>query len=223
MTPGMKYAPQVKICGITQTDEAAAISRLHPDAVGLVFYPKSPRYVTPEQAGCICNHLLPEITRVGVFVNETFETIMAVTESCGLNAIQLHGSESPELVDQIKSRGLTVIKGLYMKHPPLFSDADQYRASAYLLECEKGVLPGGNALAWNWHDARPFGESHPFVLAGGLDFENVEKAVMAARPDAVDVSSGVESSPGRKDIEKVKAFFQAVNKCRIHTRPRRIF
>ncbi len=216
-------APQVKICGITRIDEAEAIARLEPDAVGVVFYSKSPRYVTPEQAEHICKRLLPPIARVGVFVDEPFEAIMAAAEKCGLDAIQLHGSEPPELVAQIRRQGLTVIKGLYMKHPPFFSDADQYRASAYLLECQKGILPGGNALTWNWHDARPFGKTHPFVLAGGLNRDNVEKAIMDACPDAVDVSSGVESSPGRKDIEKVAAFIRTVSKCRIHTQPRRIF
>jgi phosphoribosylanthranilate isomerase len=102
-------------------------------------------------------------------------------------------------------------------------NASEYNASAFLVECGQGVLPGGNALEWNWGTAKEFGEKHPLILAGGLTADNVSDAITASTPDAVDVSSGVEFKPGRKDIKKVKAFMNAVFKCRIEKTTRRIF
>jgi phosphoribosylanthranilate isomerase len=156
-------------------------------------------------------------------VDETFATIMKKVERCRLTAVQLHHRESPELVRRLRNENLLVIKALFSKGIPSMENASEYDASAFLVECGQGVLPGGNALEWNWGTAKEFGEKHPLILAGGLTADNVSDAITASTPDAVDVSSGVEFKPGRKDIKKVKAFMNAVFKCRIEKTTRRIF
>jgi len=214
---------QIKICGLTNPEEAVGCAALGADAIGLVFYPKSPRNLTEAQAKDIVSVLPNHIKTVGVFVNETFSEIMRKVEFCGLNAVQLHGQESPELVRQLRDEELIVIKGLYTERSPFLKDASDYEASAFLAECGKGILPGGNAMTWNWSEAKSFGEKYPLILAGGLSAENVSHAIAAGQPDAVDISSGVESAPGRKDLVKAGAFIHAVSRCRLERKPRKIF
>jgi phosphoribosylanthranilate isomerase len=160
---------------------------------------------------------------VGVFVNEDFWRIMRKVDACGLKAVQLHGHESPQLVEELGREPVQVIKVLYSNAAPAIQSAASYKASAYLVECAGGALPGGNALPWNWEHAAELGKSRPLILAGGLNPDNVSLAIQASSPDAVDVSSGVESEPGRKDISKVKRFLEAVSQSRCSRRPRRIF
>lgn len=204
------HRPQIKICGLTRADEAKQCTELGADAIGLVFFKKSPRNLNRDQAQEIVKSLPDHVSKVGVFVNETFDFIMEHVNSCGLSAIQLHGKEAPDLVNRLTDTHLTVIKCLYMENEPFLTAADSYNASAYLVECKKGLLPGGNALSWNWGKAKTFGKSHPFILAGGLTPESVRMAISEASPDAVDISSGVEKSPGRKDMSKVKSFIEQV-------------
>ncbi len=204
---------QIKICGLTRADEARACAKLGADAVGLVFFSKSPRHVTDEQARAVSEAVSGKVKTVGVFVNATYEEIFKKVEYCRLSAVQLHGKESPDLVKQLSDAGIPVIKALFMDGRPALSEADRYAASAFLVECSKGPLPGGNAMAWDWGSAKAFGEKHPLILAGGLTPENVCQAVSSARPLAVDVSSGVEASPGRKDLKRVAAFVEAVSNC----------
>jgi phosphoribosylanthranilate isomerase/indole-3-glycerol phosphate synthase/phosphoribosylanthranilate isomerase len=160
---------------------------------------------------------------VGVFVNESFATIMAKVERCGLRAVQLHGQESVELVDSLQKQGLLVIKAIFVNGAPSLARIGSYRASAYLVECAGGRLPGGNALAWDWSSAAGISEKQPVILAGGLSPENVSQALQEALPDAIDVSSGVESAPGRKDMDKVKRLLGAVASTDCSRKPRRIF
>ena len=218
-----KNRPQIKICGLTDPDEAAQIAELGADAIGVVFYPKSPRNVTKETAADICNALPRHVVGVGVFVNAEFEFIMEVVERTGIKCAQLHGNENPRLVDDLRHEGLSVIKALFAKKEPGFVYAEKYHASAFLLECGKGRLPGGNAEVWNWSEASDFGVNYPLVLAGGLDPENVIEAVNAGMPDAVDISSGVELYPGRKDVRKAASFIESVSKCHSDRKLRRIF
>jgi phosphoribosylanthranilate isomerase len=110
-----------------------------------------------------------------------------------------------------------------MGKDPMVSRASDYRAAAYLVECGKGELPGGNAVSWAWEDAMEFGEKQTLILAGGLTPENISIAISSALPDAVDVSSGVESSPGRKDLDKVAAFIRAVKKCGMNKTIKKVF
>ncbi|MBC2715436.1 MAG: phosphoribosylanthranilate isomerase [Desulfobacteraceae bacterium] len=215
--------PQIKICGLTCTEEALKCASAGADAIGLVFFKKSPRYIKPEKAKTICAALPDNCTTVGVFVNEPFNSIMDIVITSDLGAVQLHGNEPPKFVRDLMDQGLSVIKGLYLESQPSIAQVSTYTASAYLVECAKGILPGGNAMTWNWENAAGFGENHPMVLAGGLSPKNVASAINKAMPDAVDVSSGVESAPGKKDIHRVKQFIKAVRGCTPQRELRRIF
>ncbi len=212
MTP---WRGEVKICGLTQVDEAAACAACGVNAIGMVFYPPSPRNVTMNRARDICRALPAEIARVGVFVNESFTHILNIVAYCGLTAVQLHGQESPELVTRIQNEGICVIKALFTHAAPSIDDAGRYPDTPFLVECGKGRLPGGNAMTWNWREVYAFGQRRPLVLAGGLSSETIMTAISEASPDAVDVSSGVESSPGRKDIQKVRDFMRAISMCTV--------
>lgn len=215
--------PQVKICGLTRADQALACVEAGAAAIGLVFFAKSPRNVSIETACTITRELPGEIARVGVFVDEPYDVIMRLTTSCGLTCAQLHGKETPQLVMQLKSAGVRVIKSLFIDRRPHLTDAEGFGADAYLAECGTGPLPGGNARGWNYAEARAFGMAHPSILAGGLSPDNVADAIQSARPDAVDVSSGVESRPGIKDASLVKRFMHNVIKSKHHQSMRRIF
>ena len=223
--PGPLTAPQIKICGITKVEDALACASLGADAIGLVFYTKSPRYVDIRTAADICSVLRPGIGKIGVFVNESFDTIMEKAGGCGLSGVQLHGSESPELAARLREAGLFVIKGLFTNKEPGIDRAEDYAGAAFLVECAGGALPGGNALVWDWGSVRPFGMRYPMILAGGLSPDNVSEAVRAAAPSGVDVSSGVESAPGRKDFQKIRDFTQAIHAlpCTPNLSVRRIF
>lgn len=205
-----KY-PQIKICGLTRVDEAEGCAELGVDAIGLVFFPKSPRHVSDEQALAISTAVSGKSKTVGVFVNSVYDAILQKADACRLSAVQLHGQESPDLVRRLSEAGLSVIKALFVDGTPSLSDSNRYEATAFLVECSKGPLPGGNAMAWDWGAARAFGRTHPLVLAGGLSPENVRDAVSSALPRAVDVSSGVERSPGKKDLTRVAAFIREVS------------
>lgn len=205
------YIPQIKICGLTRADEAVRCAELGANAIGLIFYDKSPRYISSIQAREICKALPDSVQKIGVFVDESFDVIMEKVHTCGLTGIQLHGSERPYLIDRLIPEKLLVIKGLFVQKSPKISDVALVMASAYIVECGKGKLPGGNAMVWNWSQAFDFGKIYPFILAGGLGPANVVEAISQCFPDAVDVSSGVEISPGLKDIGKVKDFISAAH------------
>jgi phosphoribosylanthranilate isomerase len=208
--PGKSAVVQVKICGLTRVEEAVACARAGAHAIGCVFYPGSPRSVNTAAAAEIRRSLPPDIFCVGVFVDESFENVMRIAGRTGISAVQLHGNESPELVGRLLREGLFVIKALFSDRSPGFAEAPRFPASAFLSECGQGPLPGGNARTWEWGNAGPLARHHPLILAGGLTSENAAQAVRAACPDAVDVSSGVETRPGRKDIGKVERFIAAV-------------
>jgi phosphoribosylanthranilate isomerase len=212
-SPIKLYKPQVKICGLTSPQTAAACAKLGADAIGCVFFPKSPRHLTERQAREICGALPPEVKKVGVFVNQTYADIMRKVDRCGLTAVQLHGREAPELVEKLLHEPIAVIKALFASGTPSLADAQNYRPSAFLAECGTGVLPGGNALTWDWQLARKVSDTGPVILAGGLSPDNVAQAIAAGRPAAVDVSSGVEKAPGIKDLIKVKLFIANVSAC----------
>jgi phosphoribosylanthranilate isomerase len=212
-----------KICGLTRPDEARACMEAGASAIGLIFYPPSPRFVSIDQAKAIREALPPDFPLVGVFVDETAETIQSAISACRLNGVQLHGKESPALAERFFSQGTLTIKTLFWNREPPFSAAAEYRCSAFLVECGKGPFPGGNAQAWNWAAAKPLAERHPLILAGGLTPENVVKAIRDACPDAIDVSSGVEFCPGRKDLAKVRMLLQATRNPALPKPSRRIF
>jgi len=207
---GVSKKPQIKVCGLTWVKEAQACLNAGVDAVGLVFYPPSPRHVTRNRAARIAAAVNQSAVSVGVFVDETYDTIMHTAEDCALRAVQLHGQESSALVRRLRSHNLIVIKAFFRTRRPFFKEAAAYRASAILLECGGGRLPGGNAETWPWQAARDIDRHSPVILAGGLTPENVATAIARGQPDAVDVSSGVESDPGRKNLTTIKLFTDAV-------------
>lgn len=210
--------PQIKVCGLTSSRDALACVAAGAQAIGLVAYPKSPRCIDARTMRRIAAALPAAIITVGVFVDATFEHIMQTVRTGGLKAVQLHGAEPPDLAAALAAEGLLVIKALFADGEPALEAAPRYPAAAFLVEAAGGPLPGGNALEWRWAEARGIGHQFPLVLAGGLTPDNVQEAVAAAHPDAVDVSSGVEAGPGRKDHGKVVAFCQAVAACRVSRR-----
>jgi phosphoribosylanthranilate isomerase len=206
----LKRTIQIKVCGLTDAKIAAACAELKIEAVGLVFYPKSPRYVSEAQAEEIAAAVNGRAAVVGVFVDEPADVILKIAKRCGLTGVQLHGREAPAEVTQLKKSGLTVLKALFQKREPSFKAISRYDPSAFLLECGRGRLPGGTARTWDWADAQAIAANVPVILAGGLTPENVGQAVRLGRSHAVDVSSGVEASPGKKDLAKIEAFVSAV-------------
>jgi phosphoribosylanthranilate isomerase len=197
---------QVKICGITRLEDAQVAVDAGADALGFVFYPPSPRYVTPEQAEQIIRGLPPFVITVGLFVDVPLDTVHDITVRCGLDRIQLHGRETPEFCAQAKQ---PVIKAFRIKDADSLAHLPEYRVAGYLLDAYvEGALPGGTGASFAWElaaQAKPYG---PVILAGGLTPENVEAAIMQIRPYGVDVSSGVERAPGIKDHRKVQAFIR---------------
>lgn len=219
--------PRIKICGLTDPEQAAACASLGADAVGCVFFPRSPRHVGVDQARSISRAVAGQAGVIGVFVDADEQTICETTERCGLTGVQLHGNESPELVTRLRKQGLAVLKALFAVKTPGLDAAGRYEPTAFLVECGRGVLPGGNAEAWDWSAARELAGTRPLVLAGGLAPDNVAQALAAAEPAGVDVSSGVEDAPGKKDLNKVADFIAAVRRCETPAdpafSPRRIF
>ena len=206
----------VKICGLMRVEQALDCIKLGANLIGLVFYPGSPRYVDRKQAREISAALGSRASVVGVFVNEAYRTVMDVVESCGISTVQLHGQEPPEFVKRLRDTGLVVLKALFYSKQPFLDRAIEYDASAFLLECGAGRLPGGNARKWDWAAAEKTDRSRPVILAGGLTADNISRAILLGKPDAVDVSSGVEQQPGEKDMDKVAAFLDAVGRTEIN-------
>lgn len=216
--------PQVKICGLTAEDQARECADLGADAIGLIFYPPSPRNVTKDQAQRIAAALPAGVSAVGVFVNPSLDEVRKTVDRCGLTAVQLHGVETPQLVEDLKEVGVPVIKALFADRPPRFETAADYAANAVLVECGRGPLPGGNARIWNWAAAAPLADRFALVLAGGLGSENISAAIAAALPDAVDVSSGVEIRPGIKNLARVRTLIENIRINPIpHRNKRKIF
>lgn len=196
---------KVKICGITTSEDALHAAACGADAVGLVFYAKSPRCVRPERAREIVAALPPFVAAVGLFVNEAPARIREIAGFCALDAIQLHGDEAPQECFLPPYR---VIKALRVRDAASLDGLDRWPVAALLLDAWSTDSYGGTGQSFDWSLASR-AAGRPFILAGGLTPENVAAAVRSVRPYAVDVSSGVEAAPGRKDPAKVEAFIQA--------------
>ncbi len=200
---------RIKICGITNLEDARLAAELGAHALGFIFYPKSPRSVRPETAREIIDNLPPLVMTVGVFVDEEAGVVRGIAETAGLDWVQLHGQESPEYCCSL---GRRVIKGFRIKDQSSLTLLPSYQGvvQAILLDTYKAGTAGGTGETFDWGLARQAGELGPIILAGGLTTVNVAQAIHAARPAAVDVASGVEAAPGKKDPEKLKAFFLAM-------------
>jgi indole-3-glycerol phosphate synthase/phosphoribosylanthranilate isomerase len=199
----------VKICGITTPEDGRAAVEAGADAVGLVFWPRSRRAVSVEQARAIAAVLPPFVSRVGVFVDAPAAEMNATADAVGLDVLQLHGEESPQLVGRLSRR---VVKALRVGPRFDAAAAEAWGAAAgLLLDVEAQEAPGGTGRTFDWGLAAPVRASARWLaMAGGLRAENVGDAIRAVRPDAVDVSSGVEAGPGRKDPHAMRAFVAAV-------------
>jgi phosphoribosylanthranilate isomerase len=193
----------VKICGITNIDDALLAAGLGADAVGMIFAASS-RRITSGEARDIVRHLPPEVLPVGVFRNERRERVAEIANSLGLRGVQLHGNESPGDTRWLAERIPTVIKAFAATDPAL-TRADDYGADRLLID---SATPGsGKLFDWAVLEGAPL--NRPFILAGGLDPGNVAGAVLAVQPWGVDVASGVEASPGKKDPAKLRQFIAA--------------
>ncbi|MEE8422955.1 MAG: phosphoribosylanthranilate isomerase [Thermodesulfobacteriota bacterium] len=199
----MRGFVKVKICGITNEKDALLACNAGADALGFVFYERSSRYIDPVQAGSIIKKLPPFITTVGVFVNQDYAYVKHVGGVAGIDLFQLHGDETPEFCLRF---GNSAIKAFSVKDHATITGLSEFKVSAYLLDTFQEGIAGGTGKVFNWNlagEAKKFGR---IILAGGLSPENVKEAVRKVQPYAVDVSSGVESEPGKKDEEKVRAF-----------------
>nr|NIS39963.1 phosphoribosylanthranilate isomerase [Desulfuromonadales bacterium] len=194
---------RVKICGITALEDARQAIACGADALGFVFYAKSPRCIEPEQARRIIDELPPFVTTVGLFVNEERQRIVDIVGQCRLDAVQLHGDETPQ---DCAGLPVKVVKALRVRDRASLERHRDFDVAALLLDAYAPDAYGGTGRVFDWRLAAEVAGERTVILAGGLTAENVSGAVEAVRPYAVDVSSGVESAPGRKDAEKVAAF-----------------
>jgi phosphoribosylanthranilate isomerase len=213
---------KIKICGVRTYDQAMAIIEAGADIIGFNFYPKSPRYISPGEALKVAVRLqttlreeMARVTLVGVFVNANPEYVHTLTGDCLLDRIQLSGDEPPGDLEILGERAYKVLR------PPdeqTLADAvcmypKRVLAPAWMIDTYHPGQYGGTGKPADWEMIRRFAEREPIILAGGLRVENVAEAIRLVRPWGVDVASGVESAPGVKDLEKVKAFVRAVQEC----------
>jgi phosphoribosylanthranilate isomerase len=195
---------KIKICGITNQDDALNAVSLGADAIGFIFSQKSPRYITPEQAEAVAMFLPPFVSVVGVFVNASADEIEAAISRCKLDIIQLHGNETPNFCRSIPRR---VIKAFPIATPEDLEIIAQYQGfvSSILLDTKVQNMEGGTGKIFDWGLAiKAKSYEIPLILAGGINAQNIKKAKQLVNPYAVDLSSSVESSPGKKDYNKMK-------------------
>lgn len=200
---------RAKICGITRLEDAELAVSLGAWAIGFIFHPESPRYIEPREAGAIIRLLPKDTLSVGVFVNSSHRDIEKVRKATGIKALQFHGNEPP---DYCKNWNIPVIKAFRPQVPSDIEPIGRYsNLTAYLIDAAAGPrVWGGTGQLSNWElaiDAKEFGK---VILSGGLTPENVQEAIRTVHPYAVDVSSGLEVSPGVKDPQKMNDFFRAL-------------
>ncbi|MDD4939378.1 MAG: phosphoribosylanthranilate isomerase [Candidatus Omnitrophica bacterium] len=199
---------KVKICGITNLEDAQASANAGCDALGFVFYKKSPRYILPEKAAGIIRKLPGTVMKIGVFVNAREKTIRRIIKRCGINILQFHGRESIEFCRRFKD--YKIIKAFRMRGRMDPRQILRYKTFAYLFDAFMESKPGGTGKNFNWKLVRHIdGITRPVFLSGGLSSGNVKKAIEVVRPEWVDVSSSVEIKPGKKDHKKVREFIKA--------------
>ena len=202
---------KVKICGIRTLEEGEAALDAGADALGFNFWRQSARYVDPDVVREMINGLSPIACKVGVFVNEEANRVMDIASELGLNAVQLHGDESPEFCDQLGS--IKTIKAIRVGQDFDLNLIQEYRVDMVLLDSRVEGRYGGTGHRFDWRVAIEAKRLAPIILAGGLTTENVWDAITHARPAAIDVCSGVEAEPGRKDLVKLRRFMAIVAKA----------
>lgn len=198
---------KIKICGITNIEDALLCESEGADALGFIFFKKSKRYIEPNSAKEIINHLSPFTVKVGVFVNESADFINETAAHLNLNAVQLHGEESPEIIRKIDNQ---VIKSFRINNGFDFSILEKYSNNSFLFDTYSDLEYGGTGKSFNWK-LIPDDLKNKIILAGGISILNIEDIFNNIKPAAVDLSSSLESEPGKKDRKKVKEFFKKIN------------
>lgn len=198
----------VKICGITNAVDAQLAVKLGASAIGMIFYHKSPRYVSDDQAGVISNSVGNKIAKVGVFVNESVDNIHNSAEKYNLDMIQLHGDEPPKLCSQIQ---LPVIKAIRVGGGISGINFQEYEVDAFLLDTYKKEIIGGTGETFHWDLVQNLNIPIPVILSGGMNPDNIVMGIETVHPAAVDVNSGVETKPGVKDEKKMSQLFTVLS------------
>jgi len=204
-------AVKVKICGITNHEDATAAAEMGADMLGFNFYPKSPRYLKPDQASEIINRLPAFVDIVGLFVNDPFERIEQIIEECQLDWVQLHGDESPKFCEQFQSFNVRTMKAIRVKDKRDIKRAEEYFTDAVLLDAFDPKKYGGTGLSFDWNIIGNI--TKRVFLAGGIDAENVRKAIELG-VYGIDVCSRIESKPGKKDHAKMRQLFNMIKDLR---------
>lgn len=203
---------RVKICGLTNLDDAAEAVRLGAWALGLIHYDRSPRFVEPDEAARIGAAFRRKCEVVGVFVNPELDEVDKAVENAGLTMVQLNGAEGAQFCAEVARRtGVKVIKAVHVASAADIHGAEAYRTDFHLFDKRGKGLWGGTGESFDWELLRGHRSQVPDILAGGLRPDNVAAAIAVAQPFAVDVASGVEAEPGRKDHAAMAAFFEAAN------------
>jgi len=213
---GLVPAPKVKICGVTDPADAELSVELGAWAIGMIFYERSPRSCSLEQAGVICASLRRRSELCGVFVNAPLPRIVQVAEELGLTLLQLHGDEGPSFCSEVARRtGARIIKAAQVSGTADIQDLERFHTDFHLLDARSAAkgregLRGGTGETFDWGLVAARRSKVPLILSGGLTSGNVGEAIAVTRPFAVDSASGTESSPGHKDPERLRELFQAV-------------
>ena len=202
---------KIKICGITNKIDALAAASLGVDMIGFIFYGKSKRYVELKTVRDIVNELPGSILKVGVFVDEDKDKVLDIAQDVSLDILQFHGDETPEYCASLKG-DYKVMKAFRIKDGTSLRSINDYAADFYLFDTYQECSAGGTGKAFDWKVLKDFEILKPFILSGGLDPDNVGKAITEVAPYGVDVSSGIESSPGKKDIGLLKKFVANVRR-----------
>ncbi len=206
---GLSRHTWIKICGITNIEDALEAYSMGVDALGFVFAP-SPRRIEPVVARDIIRHLPERVLKVGIFVDQDLPEVERIAVECALSAVQLHGNESPEYCRELS---LPVIKAIRVIGFESLKEMEKYREATLLLDTFSSLRRGGTGVAFPWAIAERARESRAFILSGGLNPKNVGRAIRMVRPFGVDVSSGVESNPGKKDLSKMAEFIREVKEA----------
>lgn len=216
MSTEPEESTKVKICGITTLEDARFVAGALADYLGFIFYPDSPRYIDPAKAGAIINWIEgPE--KVGVFVNQPLDDVNSIARQTGIDLVQLHGNESPDYCSLVDK---PIIKVFHIDHTTTADDLKK-NITPYLglvdyllFDTKTDGKWGGTGQTFNWNVLREITRDLPIFLSGGLNAENVIDAVNTVKPDAVDLSSGLEESPGLKDFDKIEKFFEQMRDLR---------
>lgn len=203
---------RIKICGITNKRDAVNASSLGVDMLGFIFYKKSKRYVEPKTARDIINEVPPSVGRVGVFVDEKKDRALEIAEDLSLDILQFHGKETPDYCEGFK-QAFKIIKAFRLKDKSDLAVINNYNADYFLLDTYKTDSIGGTGETFDWRILKDYEFLKPVILSGGLTPGNVQAAIKEVSPYGVDVATGIESSPGKKDIDLMKKFVENVRRA----------